>query len=137
MINIVNSGNRDKNLSRIPVMDNSQKIIPTDRIIQGKRGELTSSYIITTILVIAGFVVVLYFILNALNLGGETTEDICAFSVLTRATSPQTTSAYIPLKCTTKKICLSDKGDCEDFNGEENVKDTIRLPSDEMGAKGI
>ena len=135
MINIVNSGNWDKNLSRIPVMDNSQKTIPTNRIIHSKRGELTSSYIITTILIIAGFVIVLYFILNVLNLGGETTDDICSFSVLTRATSPETTSAYIPLKCMTKKICLSDRGDCENFKGEENVHKTVRLPSDEIGAK--
>ena len=97
---------------------------------KGKRGELTSSFVITTVLVIAGFVVVLYFILNGMNLGGETNEDVCAFSVLTRATSPQATSAYVPLKCTTKKICISDGKDCEDFRGEENVKKTIQLSGD-------
>ena len=76
--------------------------------------------------------------LFGLKLGSYSEDDICKLSVLTRATSPESAQALIPLKCTTKKICLSDgKGKCdESFSGEEKVE-VVKLPSDSDKAARI
>lgn len=95
---------------------------------ENRRGELTSTQLILLILAIAGFVVILLFIL-AFNSGTYTEDEVCKLSVLTRATSPQAVNDYVPLKCTTKKLCLTDgSGKCEvSFAGEN--PEVIKLPS--------
>jgi len=99
-----------------------------------KRGDVSSYFLITTILVIAGFAVLLYFLFQ-FDFIGQTTEDLCKLSVLTRATSPSSVQSYAPLKCTTNKICLSYGADCDEFAGEKDVA-KITLPSnDEKAAK--
>lgn len=91
-----------------------------------KRGEMTSSQIITIVLAIAGFIVVLIFLAILFDDRGSGDRELCKFSVLTRATSPiDSLQASIPLKCTTEKICISESGKkdaCDQFAGEENVK---------------
>ncbi len=92
-------------------------------MIKGKRGELTSSQIIGLVLAIAGFVVVLI-LLFSLSLDEQSDDEVCRLSVLTRATAPSSAQNFVPLKCTTDKICLSKDGggECEQFAGEKNVE---------------
>ncbi len=94
-----------------------------------RRGELTSQQIAITIIAIAGFIVVLVFVAVLFDDSGEADREICRLSVLTRATAPTIAQGAVPLKCTTSKICVTDKtfgGKCKQFQGEENVA-TVRL----------
>lgn len=88
-----------------------------------KKGDLTSTQIVTLVIAIISFGIVLV-ALFLLNLGGYSAEDTCHLSVLTRATAPNAAQSIIPLKCVTKKICLSESassGCKEEFAGEQNV----------------
>ncbi|MFH1425145.1 MAG: hypothetical protein ABIG28_00230 [archaeon] len=87
-----------------------------------KRGELTSFQIVVTILAIAGFVIVLITILIVVDIEGQSEDEICKLSVLTRATVPEEAQQLAPLKCHTKKVCLTlGDNDCPQFLGEKNV----------------
>jgi hypothetical protein len=97
-----------------------------------KKGEITAYYLIGIVLAIFGLIVVL-FLLFGLDLSLNSQKDVCKLSVLTRATSPEATSNYVPLKCTTEKICLTDSGECSEFFAEEDVTE-IKLPDDEVEA---
>ncbi len=92
-----------------------------------KRGELTTAQIISLLLTIVGFVAILIFIMLALDLRKQTEDEICRLSVLTRATAPDAAQRFAPLKCKTKKLCLTQNGDCKTFVGEESTN--IPLPS--------
>jgi len=91
-----------------------------------RRAEITSTQIITFVLAIGGFIVVAMFILLLGNPGEQGADEACRFSVLTRATSPiESVNVNLPLKCTTKKICISTSGKndaCDEFVGEKNVR---------------
>jgi len=94
-----------------------------------KKGELTSSQIGKIILTIAGFVIMLVFLLIILDLQGTATRETCRLSVLARATAPDIAQRLAPLKCTTEKLCLSSGDKCTpEFLGEKDVK-KIKLPS--------
>ena len=104
-----------------------------------KRGELTSAQIIAIVLVIFGFAVVLAFIYgfkDSITLN----DDICKFSVVGRATAQNLiggTGQFVPLKCTTKKICITDSlfgGSCSQFVGESDVQ-TVRLSGTDQQKK--
>lgn len=97
-----------------------------------RRGELTSEQIIGIVLAIIGFIIILAF---ATQLGTEdySTDEICRLSVLSRATAAEAIPGVqqnIPLKCTTKKICLTatKEGECSQFVGEKDVVN-IQLPA--------
>src|SRR3989344_1184441 len=90
-----------------------------------KRGELTSTEIITIVLSIIGFVIAITFLLVFLDLDKESRDEICSFSVLSRATAPETVNTFIPLKCQTTKYCIGKE--CTEFIGEPHVED-ISLP---------
>lgn len=99
-----------------------------------KKGELTSTQIVSWILVIIGFAIVLA-ALFLFNLGGYTEEELCKLSVLTRATAPTVAQAAVPLKCKTSKICFSESSsvECEDaFHGESDVEAIQLKGSDEQ-----
>ncbi|MDO8459807.1 MAG: hypothetical protein Q7S74_01735 [Nanoarchaeota archaeon] len=104
-----------------------------------KRGEATMTfYIITIILAIAGVLAALWF-LYILPLKQTSENEICHFSVINRATAPEAANNYIPLKCTTGKICFTtegSKGRCTEFIGEKDVS-LINLPSDNKKAASI
>ncbi len=92
-------------------------------LIFDKNGELTSSQIIGIALAIIGFVIVLLFFV-VLDFNKEASDEACRVSVLTRATAPDISQGYLPLKCTTKKVCLSDgSGECDKYMaGEETTE---------------
>ena len=92
------------------------------------RGELTSKQIIGLVLAIVGFVIVLI-LLFSLEFESFTESETCKLSVLSRATVKTELQSYVPLKCTTGKICLTaeSNGKCEQFIGEKGVM-TVKLP---------
>jgi len=86
-----------------------------------RKGDLEMQQVVIIILAIIGFVILLYFLIK-LDLGTSSEEELCRLSVLTRATAPEAAQNYVPLECTTKKICLSYGGKCaESFAGEKDV----------------
>ncbi|MEK6854959.1 MAG: hypothetical protein AABX73_01940 [Nanoarchaeota archaeon] len=92
-----------------------------------KRGELTSSQIIVIIAAIAGFVIILFFLLNILDLGNYGEDEICHLSVISRATAKETAQQLVPLQCSTKKNCLtSNSKECKEFLGENSEKITLQ-----------
>jgi len=100
-----------------------------------KRGDmLTPAQLVIIILAVIGLVMGI-FILYSLNLKGEADDSACRLSVLSRAGTgsvlPTTTQSFIPLKCTTKKICITTGAACSEFAGEEGVK-TVVIPKNDV-----
>jgi hypothetical protein len=101
-----------------------------------KRGEQsTINYVLTTILMVLGLGILLFFIFRfGFDDSGE--REVCKLAVLSRASAPETVNTYIPLECDVKKICMKTKvfGNCDsNFAGEENV-DQVHLSSDDIKA---
>lgn len=98
-----------------------------------RKGELTSTQVVTIILAILGFVLVglgLYTIFEDDTL---TNRDLCRLSILSRATVPSAGLQFVPLNCQTEKICITvDDGailgfggkdtSCKQFAGEKNIR---------------
>jgi len=91
-----------------------------------KKGDITTTQIVTIVLAVVGFVIVLGFIYY-LNFGQQSEQEICHLSVLGRATAPTLLQAQVPLKCTISKICLTNREDCKQFLGEDDVI-KVKLP---------
>jgi len=102
-----------------------------------KRGGdmLTPAQLVTLILAVLGMVIA-FFILFALNLKGDADDKACSLSVLSRAgigsasIVPTGAQSLVPLKCTTKKICITNVngGSCAEFAGDKDVKTFIINP---------
>ncbi len=98
-----------------------------------KRGELTSSEIVTIVMAIAGFILVAIFLAIFFDDGSNQDTELCKLSVLSRATSPLLTQSIVPLKCTTGKICITSEllgRDCKQFLGEKGVR-KVRIGASE------
>jgi len=85
--------------------------------LKSRKGELSTQQIIMLIILIASFVVILFFLFR-LNLGSESDEDICHNSVVTRGSSV-IPSESVPLKCSTSYVCITEDGSCEGLNNPE------------------
>ncbi len=88
-----------------------------------KRGDggLTARQFIIILISLLGFVLVLALLVQLYFLNDISDYEICHTSVISRATTPQAESQYVPLKCNTKKICLTSDKDCNQFTGESKV----------------
>jgi len=84
-----------------------------------KRGEISTQMIVFWILLIASFVILLFFLFRA-NLGGESRIEICRNSVMLRGTSQLATE--IPLKCTRDYVCITNDGNCKGMVKPRKVK---------------
>lgn len=94
-----------------------------------KKAEVSSSFLVTTVLLVIGFIGVLIFFFN-LNDTGSMDRTICHNSVIFRATLPVIGQDLVSLKCQTNKICITSgkflditkkKGECSDFKGETGI----------------
>lgn len=85
-----------------------------------KRGELTTTQIVTLVLLIASFLIILYFIFLA-DFGKTTDKELCHNSVVTRSESVLPTDA-IELECKTSYVCLTEDGSCDVLTNPEIVK---------------
>ncbi len=87
-----------------------------------KEGAVDAAVIIGVLLAIVGFIIVLFFF-SEFDFSSYSEDELCKLSVLSRASSPANVQSAIPLKCTTKKICLSKNEDCKrNFAGEKIEK---------------
>lgn len=98
-----------------------------------KKAELTSTQIALLIFAILGFVIVAIFV-SQLGFDQISEQQVCHMSVLTRATVPSSAQTYVPLKCKTQKICLSDGGNCDSSFAGEKIATPIRLNKDDSSA---
>ncbi len=94
-----------------------------------KRGELTTTQIVTLIILIASFAIILIFIF-VLDLGGEEKKEICHNSVLISGKSKGLAGN---VDCTTNYVCISGGEDCEGFSFD--VKEKVDLQIDEVMRK--
>ncbi len=85
-----------------------------------KNGEITTQQIVILIILIVSFVVIL-FLLFRLNLGKQTSVDLCRNSVILKGKSilPKDT---IKLDCYRNYKCITFDGSCEGLNNPEIVK---------------
>lgn len=100
-----------------------------------KKGELTTQQIVILIILIASFAVILFFLLR-LNLGHQTSQQICHNSVITRGSSVVSADAF-PLKCQRQYVCLSADGTCEKMTKPDVIKvktkdDVYKALADQM-----
>ncbi len=102
-----------------------------------KKGAVSSTFIVSVILLLVAFGIMLFFVTKFI-INSDIDRETCHQSVVLKATLPGdkiSLKGYIPLKCQTKKICITDKGflsgkgDCEEFKGEDYG--TYRVNSDE------
>ncbi len=98
-----------------------------------KKGELTNEQIIAIVILVVGFAVILYFFFYRGAIGQEPDRQTCHLSVIERGSLPNTAGIkdLPPLKCSTRKICVTDKligkGNCSDELG--STYDTVRVSS--------
>ena len=100
-----------------------------------KKGELTTAQLVGLIVLIASFVILLYF-LFILDLSGTSNAEICRNSVLLKDKIPGGVSG--PLDCRTNYVCVSGSEDCasEDFSkisiNPVNKDEIMKSIADEM-----
>jgi len=102
----------------------------------GKKGDVSVYWIITLVLLVVGFAILLMAYSNLSKI--DTKSELCHQSVLYRATTPAV-KAYIPLKCYTRKICISGQlfgGKCEEFKNDKDV-DVVKASNSEKGKEEI
>ncbi|MEK6894616.1 MAG: hypothetical protein AABX10_04085 [Nanoarchaeota archaeon] len=98
-----------------------------------RKGELTSTQVITIILAIIGFVLVGLGLYTIFEDDSLTNRDLCRLSILSRATVPSAGQQFVPLNCQTEKVCITvDDGailgfggkdtSCKQFAGEKNIR---------------
>jgi len=85
--------------------------------IKSKKGELTTTQLVTIIVLIVSFVIILFLIFR-LNLGQTTDAEICHNSVILRGQSKLNSG---PLDCKTEYLCISGGEECADFSATEEI----------------
>lgn len=107
-----------------------------------KKSEISFT-LIFIILALMGFAILVYFIYYIYNNNSPDTE-VCHQTVMLRAITPKQIENFVPLKCKTKKICLSYGffgGSCEDVYGKnkevrvikvKNIEDIEKIIADNM-----
>jgi hypothetical protein len=85
-----------------------------------KKGEISTAMIVTFIILIASFIIILYFYFM-LNPAKAANNEVCHNSVFTRSAGvfPKET---IPLNCKTSYVCISKDGSCESMTNPEVEK---------------
>jgi len=84
-----------------------------------KKGEMSTQQIVMMIVLITSLVVILFFLVR-LNLGGDSQNQLCHNSVLTKASALNPEA--ISLQCYTSDVCITEDGSCEDFLDSEEIK---------------
>ena len=101
------------------------------RISRIKKAEMSSKMIVSIILLIAGLAILLLMFYQ-IEFGAQTDREVCHNSVILRGSLPTTfgLSSFSPLKCKTKKVCITSGllgGECREFEGVKNqVKEKVK-----------
>src|SRR3989344_3389121 len=104
-------------------------------MIKNKNADITTSQIVMIILLVAGFAIIVFFIIQ-LSWSGQINRQVCHESVVVRGTLPSLARGYIPLKCMTDKVCITSStfGSCEAFKDVKGVT-RARISSDKDKAR--
>lgn len=89
-----------------------------------KKGEMTSTQLITLIIIIVSFAIILL-VWYSFSWNPQIDKEVCHTSIVLRSSANNAifeTSKVIPLKCKTEKICLTCGEDCEQFKADTKVK---------------
>ena len=91
-----------------------------------KRGEISMSFVAGIVLLLIGFGI-LFLFYQSLYKAVDINRTACHTSVIGRATLPALAQGYVPLKCTTAKICITGKKSekCEEFLNSESVTTAV------------
>jgi len=73
-----------------------------------EKGQIEVYQIVITVLAILGLVIALL-LWSLFKDTADVSDETCHLSVLSRGTAPDSLQAFVPLKCTTKKICITQK----------------------------
>ena len=85
-------------------------------LIYNKKGELTTTQLVSLIILIISFVVILFLIFQ-LNLGETSKAEICRDSVILKSKSVLDT----PLNCKTSYICFSKTSKCDKIDSPDEI----------------
>ena len=100
---------------------------------------MTSTQITTMVLLIIGLAILLAFFYR-FNFLGQIDRETCHESVILRGTLPTLVQDTIPLKCTPRKMCVTQKtfgkGECTEFGTDKRV-DKVKVNSENNVAKLI
>lgn len=104
-----------------------------------KKGDISVDFLITVVLLIAGFIILLVLFSN-IGGTGKLDRTVCHTSVIYRASLPNLFQGYVPLKCQTNKICITSglfsTGNCVSLKGETGIT-TVKVSSGTAGEKQI
>ncbi|MBI2046650.1 hypothetical protein HYT26_00595 [Candidatus Pacearchaeota archaeon] len=102
---------------------------------KNKKADITTSQIVMIILLVLGFAIIIFFIIQ-LKWGGQVNSQVCHESVVLRGTLPSVTQGYIPLKCMTDKVCITSStfGSCAEFKDVKGVT-KVKISSDRDKAR--
>ncbi|MEK6890583.1 MAG: hypothetical protein AABX03_00430, partial [Nanoarchaeota archaeon] len=104
-----------------------------------KKGDISISVIIGLVIAIIGFTILLL-VYSQLNWSGSIDSETCHQSAIYRGTLPSLAKNYVPLKCQTKKICITTKifgrGNCEEFKNDQGIE-FVRVGDGEKGLRQI
>ncbi len=84
---------------------------------KNKKGELTTTQLVTLIVLIVSFIIILFLIFR-LNLGKTTDAEICKNSVVLKGQSSLPSG---PINCKIGYLCISGGQDCQDFSASEKI----------------
>ncbi len=87
---------------------------------KNKRGELTTTQIVSAIVLIATIIIILIWY-TFLNLKGETDQQICRNSVMLVGQKEPVPSLG-DLNCRSNYVCISGGGECSDLMASERIK---------------
>lgn len=108
----------------------------TKKMVKFGKAEIALSTLVTIILLVLGFVIIL-FLYYQINWVGNINKEVCHQSVVYRATAGEISgaaSSYVPLKCKTDKICVTSGfwgGSCKEFENSKGVS-TVKVKNKEQ-----
>lgn len=105
-----------------------------------KKGDVSSTMLVTTILLIAGFALLIY-VYSKVGFTGSADKSACYASVMVRAATPTLLGLQgnIPLNCRTEKICITSRligGKCDEFANIKGVT-TIKVSNEDQISKAM
>ena len=91
------------------------------KIMENKKGELTTTQLVTIIVLIVSFIIILFLIFR-LNPGEHSNKEICHNSVVLRGNLVLRATSGGPLDCRTNYLCISGGDDCENLASASKVE---------------
>ncbi|MDP3758788.1 MAG: hypothetical protein Q8Q86_03640, partial [Candidatus Daviesbacteria bacterium] len=95
----------------------TKRVLSHSAFLQNRKAELSTQQIVLIIILIASFIVILFFLFR-LGLGEKSEEQLCHNSVLQKAS----VFTDAPLQCYRNYVCITKDGSCEELIKPEEIK---------------